>query len=357
MIGPELRTIAVLRAGHLGDLLNIVPALRALRCRWPAARVTLLGLPAAHEVVERFTSYIDEFVELPALPGLTEGVHEPKTVVRFLWEMQQRRFDLALQLNDGGEVSNPFVALLGARRSAGFYRHGQWCPDPATYVPWRDDEADADCCLRLLTALGAAAGSSELEAPLTAADRRELAAVPAARDLLRGRYVCIHPGARWPSRRWYPERFALVADELAERGFRIVVTGLAQEAAHAHRMLRRLRAPAIDLVGRTTLGALTAVIDGARLVVANDTGVRQIAIARGTPCVGIACGSDARRLQPGDRLQRLLFADVPCQPCNHVRCPIGHSCAHDVEVREVLGAADDLLSAAATSSAGASFVA
>jgi ADP-heptose:LPS heptosyltransferase len=118
-----------------------------------------------------------------------------------------------------------------------------------------------------------------------------------------------------------------------------------------------MRAPAIDLVGRTTLGALTALIDGARLVVGNDTGVRQIAIARRTPFVGIACGSDVRRSQQRGALHRLLFADVPCQPCNYVRCPIGHSCAHGVEAREVLRAADELLSSLAAATSRASFAA
>jgi ADP-heptose:LPS heptosyltransferase len=357
MIGAELRTIAVLRALHLGDLLNSIPALRALRCRWPAARVTLLGLPGARHVAERFGGYIDDFVEMPAFPGLTAGVHAPNGALEFLREMQQRRFDLALQLTDNREISNSFVALLGARRSAGYYRDGEWCPDAASYMPWRDDEADSERCLRLLATLGAAARGTELEAPLTGADRHELMAVPAARDLARGQYVCIHPGARLPSRRWYPERFALVADELAARGFRIAVTGLKGEAAHARRMVQRMHGPAIDLVGRTTLGALTALIDGARLVVANDTGVRQIASARATPFVGVACGGDVRRSQRQGELERLLFADLPCQPCNHVRCPIGHACAHGVEPREVLAAANALLTSAATATARASYAA
>jgi ADP-heptose:LPS heptosyltransferase len=97
-------------------------------------------------------------------------------------------------------------------------------------------------------------------------------------------------------------------------------------------MLLRMRGPAIDLV-------------------ANDTGSRQIAMARATPFVGIACGSDARSSQRHGELQRLLVADLPCQPCNHARCPIGHACAHGVEPREVLDAADELLSSSAGATA------
>jgi ADP-heptose:LPS heptosyltransferase len=342
-------TIAVLRALQLGDLLCSVPALRALRRKWPAARITLIGLPWARELLARFPGYLDDFMELPGFPGFPESGYEPHAVVGFLREAQQRRFDLALQLHGSGEISNPLVALLGARRVAGFFREGQFCPDATSFLPWRDDEHEVERGVRLLAALGVPSCGTELEAPVSAADRQELAAVAGARDLLPGSYVCVHPGAQLPSRRWYPERFAVVADELAARGFRVVLTGTAGEAALARTVLRRMRTEVVDLVGKTTLGALTALLDGARLLVANDTGVRHIAAARGTPCVAVACGSNVQRWAAREPTQRLLHAEVQCRPCAYVRCPVGHPCAHGVESREVLAAADELLGIAASS--------
>ena len=340
------RSIAVFRALQLGDLLCAVPTLRALRRGWPAARVTLIGLPWARELAARFPVYVDEFVEFPGFPGLPERRCEPRAVLEFLRSIQERRFDLALQLHGSGEFSNPLVALLGARRTAGFYRDGHYCPDAATFLPWRDDEPEVERGVRLLTALGVASSGLELEAPLLQADLRELARIADERQLPRGSYVCVHPGAQLKSRRWYPERFAIVADELAARGLRVVVTGTAGEAELAKAIARRMRSPVVDLVGRTTLGGLTALIDGARLVVTNDTGVRHVAAARGTPCVAVACGSDVRRWPARESTQRLLHADVPCRPCTHDRCPIGHACAHGVETREVLAAAYELLESA-----------
>jgi ADP-heptose:LPS heptosyltransferase len=250
---------------------------------------------------------------------------------------------LALQLHGSGEVSNPLIALLGARRLAGYFREGQFCPDAATFLPWRDSEPEIDRCVRLVATLGAAPRGLELEAPLLPADREALAAALADESLPRASYVCVHAGAQWPSRRWYPERFAVVADALAARSLRIVLTGTAGEAALARRVAARMLAPALDLVGRTTLGALTALIDGARLVVANDTGVRHVAAARGTPCVAVACGSDVGRWPARGPAQRLVHADLPCRPCAHVHCPIGHPCAHGVESRDVIAAAGELL--------------
>ena len=341
MSAPE--SIAVFRARGLGDLLCAVPTLRALRRGWPHARVTLIGLPWARELATRFPVYVDEFVEFPGFPGLPERRSEPQAVLDFLRGAQERRFDLALQLHDSGEVGNPLVALLGARRTAGYFREGHYCPDQAGFLPWRDDEPDVGRGLRLLAALGVASNGLDLEAPVLPADLQELAAVADERELPRGSYVCVHPGAELESRRWYPERFAVVADELAARGLRVVVTGTGREAALARRVVERMRAPAVDLVGRTTLGGLTALVDGARLVVTNDTGVRHVAAARGTPCVAVACGSDVRRWPASGREQRLLHAEVPCRPCVHDRCPVGHGCANSVESRDVVAAADELL--------------
>lgn len=349
--------MAVLCARHLGDLLCTIPALRALRRRWPAAHVTLIGLPAAREVVARFPAYIDDFVEFPGFPGFAGGSYEPRATVRFLRDAQQRRFDLALQLNCGSEASNALVALLGARRMAGYFREGQFCPDATSFLPWRDDDAETERGVRLLAGLGVPPFGTELEAPLLPADTQDLAAVVSSRELVAGSYVCVHPGARLPSRRWYPERFAVVADELAARGLRVVVTGTSGEAMLARGVMSRMRAPAVDLVGKTTLGALTAVLDGARLLVGNDTGVRHLAAARGTPYVAIACGSRVPSSSVRESTQRLLQADVACRPCDYARCPVGHACAHGVESRDVLAAADELLAAAAGASARPSFAA
>ena len=341
------RNIAVFRALQLGDLLCAVPTLRALRRSWPHARVTLIGLPWAREIAVRFPTYIDEFLEFPGFPGLPERRCEPRAVLEFLRSAQELKFDLALQLHGSGEFSNPLVALLGARRAAGYFREGHYCPDAATFLAWRDDEPEVERGLRLLAALGVASSGLELEAPVLQADLSELARIADERVLPRGGYVCVHPGARLKSRRWYPERFAVVADGLAARGLRVVVTGTAAEAELARAVAERMCAPIVDLVGRTTLGGLTALIDGARLVVTNETSVRHIAAARRTPCVVVACGSDLRRWPTSEPTQRFLYADVPCRPCTYDRCPIGHGCAHGVESREVLAAANDLLASAA----------
>ena len=342
----EARAIGVFRALQLGDLLCAVPALRALRAAAPRARITLIGLAWAETLAARFAHYVDDFIAFPGWPGFPEQPCAVAALPAFLQIVQARRFDLALQMHGSGRLSNPLVAAFGARRTAGFFVPGEYCPDTETFQPWRE-EHEIRRYLGLMRALGAPSQGSLLEFPLHDADRRSLDGVRALRPVIDRDYVVVHPGAQLPSRRWHAERFAEAADALGDDGYAIVLTGTANEAPLTRSVAAAMRHAALDAAGATTLGAVAALIDGARLLVANDTGVGHIAAARRTPSVIVACGSDVGRWMPLDTaLHRVLHQPIECRPCAHVRCPIGHPCAAGVRTENVIGTARALLGSA-----------
>ena len=344
-----MQRIAVFRALQLGDLLCTVPALRALRKAAPHAQITLVGLPWAAGFVERYRMFVDDFIAFPSYPGMPETEAQPQALPlpRFYAEARAREFDLALQLHGSGGLTNPLTLAMGARRTAGFYLAGEPCPDPGTFALWDSSEHEVLRYLRLLSLLGVASAGAQLEFPLRSEDHAELArALP---GLEPGSYVCIHPGARLPSRRWPPERFARVADGLAADGWNVIVTGAADERALTAAVIATMQAPAIDLTGHTSLGALAALLAGARLLVCNDTGVSHVAAAVGAPSVVVCSGADPGRWAPLDRERhRVLYADVPCRPCAHQVCPIGHPCATGVASASVLASAAALCREATT---------
>jgi len=304
----SLHKIAIVRSlPGLGDLLCFTPALRALRTALPNAEITLIGLPQTKSIVKRFGSYIDCLLEFPGYPGISEVSFSPQKVVSFLAEVQQLEFDLALQMHGNGSCTNSFTMLLGAKRSAGFFASGYTCPDPNWFIPYPEDEPEIWRYLRLLESLDIPLQGDQLEFPIWQSDWQEFNAIASASNLHSGKYVCIHPGASVGARRWSWQNFVAVADGLAARGLQIVLTGNAAESGLTRSIAERVRFPAIDLAGKTSLGAIAALLENACLLICNDTGISHLSAALQVKSVVIFSNSDPNRWAPlNQNLHRVL---------------------------------------------------
>lgn len=278
------RRVAVFRALQLGDMLCAVPALRALRAAYPRAEIVLIGLPWAEDFAARFAHLLDGFRVFPGYPGLPEQSPQLRELPAFLAAMQRERFDLAIQMHGNGTITNPLVAAFGARATAGFFEPGSYRPDVARFIPYPDDVHEIHRHLRLLDALNITPQGEHLEFPVRDSDRYALHQLKMANGLTAADYVCLHPGSR-SARRWPVEQFAAVGDALAREGLRVVITGTAQEASLTRELASRMRLPAVDLAGQTDLGTAAALLEDARLVVCNNTGVSHLAAALRVPSV------------------------------------------------------------------------
>lgn len=338
---PTVRRIAVFRALQLGDMLCAVPALRALRRAFAQAQITLIGLPWAADWVSRLP-HVDRWIAFPGWPGLPEQRPDLARLPAFIAQMQASRFDLALQMHGSGAIVNPLVATFGARATAGFHRVGEYCPDAWRFIEWPDRGHEIERCLALTDSLGVPRAGLHLEFPLRPADHAAVAQRWPQLD--NAAFVCVHPGSQLPSRRWPVERFAQVVSALAGAGLRVVLTGTEQERGLAEALMAQLapttRAAVVDLLGRTSLWHLGALLARARLLVCNDTGVSHVAAALRTPSVVISCGADVARWSPLDHgLHTVLAHPVACRPCAHRTCPTGHECALGVTAQAVIDAA------------------
>jgi len=304
------RRVAVLRAlPGLGDLLCAVPALRSLRAALPDAGITLLGLPKAEWFLERYPELVDDLMVVPSWPGIPEAVGPPSALPRFLAAARDRRFDLALQLHGTGMATNDLVAAVGAAHVAGHHSPFMPPPDPARFRPWPGDGHELDRLLGLVRWLGGRSVPAALDFPEVPAD---LAASAALRDEIGDQpYACIHPGASRADRRWPVEGFACAARALHAFGLRVVVTGSRGEAELAKAVGRVAAVPTVHAAGRTSTGALAAVLRRAAVVVANDTGAAHLAVAVGTPAVVVITTSDADRWGPKDRERNRVVGPGP----------------------------------------------
>ena len=304
-----LKKIAVFRALQIGDMLCAIPAVRALHNACPDAEITLIGLPWAKMLVERFPNYFHSLITFPGYPGFPEQPVDYVAVPDFIKKMQNENFDLVLQMQGNGVISNPLAALFNAKNIAGFYTKNNFCPDKNLFIEYPGNIHEIERHLKLIESLGITEYTTELEFPILEKDVTdfEKAALPVHPN----NYVVIHPGARDANRQWPPENFAAIADYFFEKGFKVVITGTPDEAKIVENVMLNMKHQAINAVAKTSLGAVAALIKNASALISNCTGVAHIAAALKTKSVVISLDAEPYRWAPlNQSLHKTIVWDV-----------------------------------------------
>lgn len=345
---PGVKKIVVLNPSAIGDFVVTLPAVHALKSAYPSAHILYVGKKWHADLLRGRPGPIDDVAVVPPVPGVgapPESGCDRERIDAFLQTMQAHRFDLAFQMYGGGRYSNPFIKRFGARVTMGLKAPEAEPLDRCIPFVYLQNNR-----LRMLE-VAALAGANRLrlgrELEVTARDR-ELSetVVPASPDRP---LVLIHPGASDLRRRWPTDRFAAVADALAERGACIAINGVEAEVDIVRQITDRMRYPAIDMCGKLPLSALCGLIERAKLLISNDSGPLHLALAIGTPCVGIYWFSNLYVAGPlvQEKHRAALSPQIRCPVCGveniHTRCPHDESFVAGVSVAEVLELAFDLL--------------
>ncbi len=235
---------------------------------------------------------------------------------------------------------------LGARLTA-----GSATPDAPRldftlpYIYWQHEIARL---LEVAGLVGAVPVGLEPRLALTEADFVESYGVlPETSETL----AAMHPGVGDPWRQWAPENFAVVGDALAAAGARVVLTGAGNEEPITRTVAAKIRAPAVDLSGRLSVGGLAALLSRCKVVVSNDSGPLHIAGAVGAPAVGIYWAGNlinAGSLMRSRHRPHLSWRlDCPLCGRNTIYDPCEHreSFVDKVRPEEVIASALELLGA------------
>lgn len=345
----DVRKIAVLRANALGDFIFVLPALDALRSAYPCAEIVLLAKQWHANFLACRPGPVDRVVVIPPYAGVTEEEDykdNQRELHCFFAAMREERFDIAVQAHGGGRHSNAFLTQLGARVTVGLKT-----PDALPLDRWIPYIYFQHEILRYLEVVSLVGASPTVLEPRIALLKRDicesLRVVPEEKGRL---LVALHPGAGDAGRRWPPEKFAAVGDELAKRGAHIVVTGTAGEQCLADAVVAAMRCQAQNVCGQLSLGGLAALLSRCRVLVSNDSGPLHLAGAVGTATVGIFWCFNLINAGPLTRLCHRPFVSwqLHCPVCGADRSQT--TCSHhtsfvaDIPVEEVMGAALELFS-------------
>lgn len=331
------RHVLVARLDNLGDVVLAGPAVRAAAAG--AGRVTVLCGPAGRAAGDLLPG-VDEVIEweAPWVPLQPPSV-DAGAVADLVERLRAAAIDDALVLTSFHQSPLPLALLL---RLAGVTRIAAVSVDHAgslldARLPYDDQAHEVTQGLAVAAALGyhLPAGDD--------ASLRLRPLPPVASPVGSDRYVVIHPGASVPARSLPPALLGPAVDELIGRGWAVVRTGTAAEAAG---WPLAPRPGLVDRAGRTTLAELAAVVAGADAVVCANTAAAHLAAATGTPVAWVFAPVVARRRWHPWRVPYRALGDqtIGCSGCRSRRCPLpGQPCLAPVTATAVADAVDLLV--------------
>lgn len=261
--------------------------------------------------------------------------------LRFVLRLRRKKFDCAILFQNAIEAAI-MAFLAGVPKRIGYVTDGRrlLLTHP---VPVGDEERalhHTGYYLHMLVQYGVTTETIQQCLALRAEEVQW-----ASENTPQRRFAVINPGAAYGSaKRWVPERFASVADELANRyGLAIVLSGGPAEVEIGKDIEKAMRAPCQNVIGKTDVRQLMAVLAASSLMVTNDSGPMHIAAAFGVPMVAIFGPTDHTTTSPWGTRAQIVRQQVECSPCFLRQCPIDHRCMQRVTVDRVLTAVADVL--------------
>jgi len=314
----------IIKPSSMGDVVQALPVLTALKERHPSAHVSWL-------VGKAFAGILEGHPRLDALVvfdrqrfgRFTFSLKAAAEFVAFLEGLRRRRFTTVIDLQ--GLLRSGVLALAtGAPNRVGFRQARELAPlfYTADVSVGRHVVHAVDRYLAVARRLGLGSPVARDHLPVSAASRgairRRLAKAGLGPE---APFVAVGAHARWVTKQWPPERFAAVLDRMrAATGARAVLVGSAAAAPNALAIAGAMAEPPIDLTNQTTLKEVTAVLAEARVMLTNDSGPMHVAAAVGTPVVALFGPTNPDRTGPYGPGHRVLAGRAACSPCYRRQC-------------------------------------
>lgn len=302
-----------------------LPAIRAIRQRYPDAAITVAARPWVAALYERERS-VDRVL---AFAG-TAGAKDWRNKRDFIKAIRASQFDLAILLPNSFE-SAALVRLAGVPRIVGYARDGRsLLLSDAIPVPKKGEipRHERFYYLELLRRAGLIDSIPDVRWIQLdgVAQLRRNGEELFAKEHVRQPVIGVSPGAAYGSaKRWLPERFAEAAARLSgDLDGSVAVFGSAAEKGMCD-VVARLSGGR-NFAGATSLRQFLELTAACQMFLTNDSGAMHIASALGVPTVTVFGPTDEFATGPLGDAARIVREPVECAPCLKRECPIDHRC-------------------------------
>ena len=318
--------ILIVKLGSIGDIVHTLPALALIRRSFPTDQIGWVVERRSAEIL-RGNPLIDHLIEidigkLRRRASVDEVISELRRQVQ---EIKSMNFDIALDFQ--GLIKSALVAKLsGAKRRWGFARRERrerasgFLLTDKVEIPERTHVIEKNLTLSR-AALNIDTSGNIFEFPI-ATSRQHVQEAEAITEMTRGRFAVLNPGGGWVTKLWPAENYGRLADMLWEKQelASVLVTGPG-EWPLAERALEACQSGQLQIAAPTLKG-FYELARRATVYVGGDTGPTHIAVAAGTPVVGIFGPTEWWRngsIRPDDVCVERL--DIDCRvDCHRRRC-------------------------------------
>lgn len=325
--------------GWIGDMVLLTPALRALKQTFRESRLELLLRPRVADLMESHP-YVDACI----VDEKTEGRF--RSLARLVRRVRNTSFDLAVVLHPTSfrNALLPFLARIPIRVGTNISGRGILLSKSC-----RDDTSlhEVHRYLRVLQLLDINTTSDDLEFWHTDADRHFIENLLRAEGVSRDdRLIAVNLGTTWTTKRWDTVNFTDTIKQITHLvpEAKVVLTGSLAEQTLTKALLASL--PIINLVGKTSILQLGALLERCDVCLTCDSGPMHIAAAVGTPTVALFGPTDPMRHRPYGIGHTVIEKPVSCRPCYKRTCyrkDTPHLCMQEIGAGEVVKAVETRL--------------
>jgi len=337
----NVKNILFVELSHVGDVISITPAIRAVRRKYPDAKISALVFPAMAEI-------------LTNNPNINDIIHYEDDFSDMLNKLKQKNFDIAIMLRPGSMKVSLLCLLsnikyrLGCRKSG--ITEGKGFFLSRKVYPLSRVEHAVDENLRIVQNLNVKIEDRHLEIYPSKKDKDYINKFLKKnkiqkKDLL----IAVHPGSKNiesienPTHFWPRKRFAEVCDKLIKHyKAKIVITGAPNEVKTANEIASFMKSKPIIAAGKTTIKQFAALVENCKLMISIDTGAVHIANATNSVTIISLMGPhDPKIWRPyGNRHSYISKWDIVCTGCKRYSCPKKKNICMDlITVEDVLNLA------------------
>lgn len=350
---PQNSRVLFTRLRNLGEAVLDTANLRALKRFRPDLQIATL-------VEAIYTDLYAADPDIEAIPLLRDADDKRSTFtarLSVIKEIRHRKFAAVINLH-GGPTSAQLSFASGAKHrvAPAHFRNGY--AYNLRIPPVDDILKQPGASQKLHTVENQFAEFQWLGLPGELAMPTHLCVAPPMREAANGKlsaagidpakpYAVLAPTNEFYTKRWMPERFAAVAENLIERGYQIVMTGApTPEQVAQLKAVQTATKQKLSSISSLSIGELVAVIAGGKLFIGNDSGPAHIAAAVKTPLVVMFGPASSVRWRPWRAPSELVQNYFACNPCSMYRCEAFDEpeCIRSITVAQVMGAIQKVLS-------------